>query len=304
MSENNKLTIEEALAATAGAVKKWIEENPDLQKPDDKNTCDALRHVFTSGVITWDDPQAMAPGAIGGMKVRVAPGEVILDGIVKTFSGHTRTYVSYPETERIAVILCRLDKTTGEISMVYRDVVLHGDQILSEADAAELPIRDDRYYDTLICMVAIPANATEITADMVQDLREFSEFRHGSSDNLSGVPGNSIYVFMGDVREDLNSGSATGKWSESKLRKTTDRPILVGDLILDFSNNLCSVSSVYDDGTFNLSYIHNIGTGGTGDGTGGVRIEDDGNGNVTITTASGGAVNITDDGNGNVTIGG
>lgn len=82
-----------------------------------------------------------------------------------------------------------------------------------------------------------------------------------------GSSGNSIYVFMGDVREDLNSGSATGKWSESKLNKPTDRPLRVGDLILDFSNNLCSVSSVYDDGTFNLAYIHNIGTGGTGDGT-------------------------------------
>lgn len=41
-----------------------------------------------------------------------------------------------------------------------------------------------------------------------------------------------------------------------------------------------------------------------GDGGGGISITDDGDGNVTIKTASGGAINITDDGNGNVTIGG
>ena len=146
------------------------------------NKRDLLRHVYTSGVIAWDDPQAMAPSAIGGMKVRVAPGEVILDGIVKTFSGYTRTYVSYPGKERNAVTLCRLDKTTGEISVVYRDAVMHGDQIWSEEDAAELPIRDDRYYDALICKVTIPANATEITEDMITDLREYAQFKLKASD--------------------------------------------------------------------------------------------------------------------------
>ena len=146
------------------------------------NKRDLLRHVYTSGVIAWDDPQAMAPSAIGGMKVRVAPGEVILDGIVKTFSGYTRTYVSYPGKERNAVTLCRLDKTTGEISVVYRDAVMHGDQIWSEEDTAELPIRDDRYYDALICKVTIPANATEITEDMITDLREYAQFKLKASD--------------------------------------------------------------------------------------------------------------------------
>lgn len=118
-----------------------------------------------------------------------------------------------------------------------------------------------------------------------------------------GSSGSSIYVFMGDVREDYNSDSDTGRWSESKLRNPTNRKPQIGDLVLDFSNNLCSISSVFDDGTFNLAYIHNIGTGG-GSTDGSIKIEDDGEGNVTITTASGGKINITDDGNGNVTIGG
>ena len=179
-SERNKeMYISEGLETIEGVTELEPDVLTRIQETvrDGVVTFDVLRHIFTNGVITWDNPQAMTPSAIGNMKVRVAPGNLLIDGNVMTLAAHTRSYVSY-DTERICVLLYRLDKFTGEVMVLSRDVIIQGDVILSKDDNVELPIRNEDYYDILVCKITIPANATEITGAMIADLREISEFRH------------------------------------------------------------------------------------------------------------------------------
>lgn len=140
---------------------------------------EALKMILTNGVFMTDDADALKPTAIGGMQVQTAPGTMFIKGFSKKVAKSTRTY-SVSDEERVEVNLYRLDESTGEITSYWREVMMYGDIMLCFEDSAELPVRGTivkdgvsygPYYDILICKVTIPANATEITADMVEDLR-------------------------------------------------------------------------------------------------------------------------------------
>lgn len=162
-----------------GANGNWFVGDADTGVAANKS--DLLRHVYTSGVIAWDDPEAMEPYTEGGMKLNLKKGEIIIDGVVQYFGKHTSSLLS-TDCERVIVLLYRLDKTTGKINVTRREVVELNDLLYSEDDGAELPINDDRYADVLICKIVLPANATAITEDMITDLREFARFKLKASD--------------------------------------------------------------------------------------------------------------------------
>ncbi len=143
----------------------------DSSGADYSDVINVLKLSMTSGVFVTEDADALRPTAIGGMKVETKPGTMLIQGYSKKVAKATRTFIT-TDTERVAVELYRLNTNTGEITAIWRDVKMFGsDIILSPEDGDEIPLRGGGYYDILICKVTIPANALEITADMVEDLR-------------------------------------------------------------------------------------------------------------------------------------
>lgn len=141
-----------------------------------KNTSACFESMLTSGVFVTIDADALKPTAIGEMKIQTQPGTVLIKGYGKKSAKSTRTF-SVKDTKRTEVYLYRLDTSTGEIETLFRDVILHGDNVIfSKEDGTELPIRSGSIYDVLIYMVTIPAGATEITQDMIEDLRAIEDY--------------------------------------------------------------------------------------------------------------------------------
>ena len=137
----------------------------------DPNVVRVFDSMLTNGVFVAEDANALKPTAIGGMKVETAPGTVMIEGLSRRDAKNTRIY-NTSDTQIVEVFLYRLDKTTGEISRLTLDCIVHGGLIFSKQDGTYLPIRESGYYDILIWKITIPAGATEITQDMIEDLRE------------------------------------------------------------------------------------------------------------------------------------
>ena len=141
----------------------------------DPNVVRVFDSMLTNGVFVAEDANALKPTAIGGLKVEMAPGTVMIEGLSRRDAKRTRIY-NTSDTQRVEVFLYRLDKTTGEISYLFRDCIVHGGLIFSKEDGTDLPIRESGYYDILIWKITIPAGATEITQDMIEDLRAIEDY--------------------------------------------------------------------------------------------------------------------------------
>lgn len=137
---------------------------------DYSNVIQTLSKCFTSGVFVGDDPDARKPVPGDGLKLITYPGTVLIEGYSKKFAKTTRSF-NVKEAEYHEVYLHRLYTDTGEIVQLTREVIVHGDLLLSKEDAAELPVRGGGWYDILIHKVTIPAGATQITEDMIEDYR-------------------------------------------------------------------------------------------------------------------------------------
>ncbi len=133
------------------------------------------RAAYTSGVF-WD-PEGTSMNAYvnGAMKVRIDPGVVIIDGVVKKFAATNRTY-NTQETDRVNACVVRLDQSTGEIKMHFRECIEQGGLLISVDDNAVLPIRNAKYYDLVICCMRIPGGTTQITSEMVYNMQNEDEY--------------------------------------------------------------------------------------------------------------------------------
>ena len=133
------------------------------------------RAAYTSGVF-WD-PEGTSMNAYvnGAMKVRIDPGVVMIDGVVKKFAATNRTY-NTQATDRVNACVVRLDQSTGEIKMHFRECIEQGGLLVSVDDNAVLPIRNAKYYDIVICRMRIPGGTTQITSEMVYNMQNEEEY--------------------------------------------------------------------------------------------------------------------------------
>lgn len=167
-----------------GYVKSRVHDfEPVRKKAENANA--AIGDIVTTGILTTDDPDAFfcEPSTEGifasQAEFYVNPGIVYINGIRREYKG---SYVSYfpPETAvRKSAIGYRLYTDTGEIKQMRWDVEVFeyagGEDIVATSDpdfaAVQLPVRWSGVYDVLICLVTIPAGATQSTQDMIRDLR-------------------------------------------------------------------------------------------------------------------------------------
>ena len=159
-----------------------IKNETERSKKADAQTASFLESTTTNGIIRKGKSDPFGQTAIGGMKVVIDKGDLIIKGNIKNHARLTRTY-NVTQENQTEVFLYRFDSVTNEITGLWRDCIIQGDIILSREDKTELPLRSSGYYDILICKITIPAGATEITQDMIGDFRQ-NEYYCGYAKNL------------------------------------------------------------------------------------------------------------------------
>lgn len=164
------------------AAQELIKNETERSKKADAQTASFLESTTTNGIIRNSKSDPFGQTAIGGMKVVIDKGDLIINGNIKNHARLTRTY-NVTQENRTEVFLYRYDSVTNEITGLWRDCIIQGDIILSREDKTELPLRSSGYYDILICKITIPAGATEITQDMIGDFRQ-NEYYCGYAKNL------------------------------------------------------------------------------------------------------------------------
>lgn len=159
-----------------------IKNETERSKKADAQIASFLESTTTNGIIRNGKSDPFGQTAVGGMKVVIDEGDLIINGNIKNHTRLTRTY-NVMQENRTEVFLYRFDSVTNEIMGLWRDCIIQGDIILSREDKTELPLRSSGYYDILICKITIPAGATEITQDMIGDFRQ-NEYYCGYAKNL------------------------------------------------------------------------------------------------------------------------
>ena len=162
--------------------RELIKNETERSKKADAQTASFLESTTSNGIIRNGKSDPFRQTAIGGMKVVIDEGDLIINGNIKNHARLTRTY-NVMQENRTEVFLYRFDSVTNEITRLWRDCIIQGDIILSREDKTELPLRSSGYYDILICKITIPAGATEITQDMIGDFRQ-NEYYCGYAKNL------------------------------------------------------------------------------------------------------------------------
>lgn len=166
------------------------------------------RAAYTSGVF-WD-PEGTSMNAYvnGAMKVRIDPGVVMIDGVVKRFAATNRTY-NTQATDRVNACVIRLDQSTGEIKMHFRECIEQGGLLVSVDDNAVLPIRNAKYYDIVICRMRIPGGTTQITSEMVYNMQNEEMYcgyvkskTYGSGSSGGGSATKTINLDWADERQE------------------------------------------------------------------------------------------------------
>ena len=223
----------------------------------DPNVVRVFDSMLTNGVFVAEDANALKPTAIGGMNVETAPGTVMIEGLSRRDAKNTRTY-NTSDTQRVEVLLYRLDKTTGEISRLSRDCIVHGGLIFSKKDGTDLPIRESGYYDILIWKITIPAGATEITQDMIEDLRGNESYCgyvrssvSGGSGGSDGVKVDKTLTVSGAAADAAAVGTVIGN-----LRKETEaRDIITEKRITNLEAGLPAERWSVDD---SVAYVKDV----------------------------------------------
>ena len=235
---------EDKVMSQASATKEF----DDLYRKTGAQIVSFLKSTTTNGIIRNSKSDPFGQTAIGGMKVVIDKGDLIINGNIKNHARLTRTY-NVTQENRTEVFLYRFDSVTNEITGLWRDCIIQGDIILSREDKTELPLRSSGYYDILICKITIPAGATEITQDMIGDFRQ-NEYYCGYAKNL-----------LVDIDETLTKSDAAADAAAvgtviSNLRKETrTRDIITEKRITNLEQGLPAERWSVDD---SVAYIKEV----------------------------------------------
>lgn len=228
--------------------RELIKNETERSKKADAQTASFLESTTSNGIIRNGKSDPFGQTAIGGMKVVIDKGDLIINGNIKNHKRLTRTY-NVMQENRTEVFLYRFDSVTNEITGLWRDCIIQGDIILSREDKTELPLRSNGYYDILICKITIPAGATEITQDMIGDFRQ-NEYYCGYAKNL-----------LVDIDETLTKSDAAADAAAvgtaiGNLRKETrTRDIITEKRITNLEQGLPAERWSVDD---SVAYIKDV----------------------------------------------
>lgn len=157
----------------------------ETNAPEPTDKCVLLNSaLFTNGVIDNEEGTALKITKTATMKARCEGGIIMLGGVPHDVKAVSRTYTTY-DTDTVKVYYVRLYKDGSKSEWKYIEPSMHGEDdtgpffLLQESSTGEyyqFPNETDDFIDIPIFYENIPAGTTEITQDMLHDLRLYEKF--------------------------------------------------------------------------------------------------------------------------------
>ncbi|MGM9684161.1 MAG: hypothetical protein ACI3XQ_11255, partial [Eubacteriales bacterium] len=144
----------------------------------DKTDAEKLVAQYNIGIINsvsgipknqeYEDPYGIY---VSGMKIYIKKGKALVYGTLYENKYEVGNGISTSESDQRRAYFIRLDRSTGK-ALPYLKVMKTGtEELITSSESETLPVRNESYYDIVIGYIDIPANTTELTADMIHDLR-------------------------------------------------------------------------------------------------------------------------------------
>lgn len=128
--------------------------------------------MYTSGILEKGAMQLkiLEPSGSNVIRYEIESAVVYIKGIRRARGGFT-TSTQAVSFERLFANILRLNVEKGTFSWRVAEVTRDGDNLVNTDNGEIYPARSGGYYDLIPYLVHIPAGATSITYDKVEDLR-------------------------------------------------------------------------------------------------------------------------------------
>lgn len=125
-----------------------------------------------SGILSKQDYENPYGMYVSGMILYIKKGKALVDGVMYENKIEAGNGISTSTSEQRRAYLIRLDRSTGKAALYLKVMRTGTDALITQSEGDTLPLRNESYYDIVIGYIDIPANATDLTADMIHDLRD------------------------------------------------------------------------------------------------------------------------------------
>lgn len=159
--------------------------------------------MYTSGILEKGAMQLkiLEPSGSNVIRYEIESAVVYIKGIRRARGGFT-TSTQAVSFERLMANILRLNEEKGTFSWRVAEVTRDGDNLVNIDNGEIYPARSGGYYDLIPYLVRIPAGATSITYDMVEDLRADERYCGYVRDRLAPAKVSELENDAGYVTDD------------------------------------------------------------------------------------------------------
>lgn len=159
--------------------------------------------MYTSGILEKGAMQLkiLEPSGSNVIRYEIESAVVYIKGIRRARGGFT-TSTQAVGFERLMANILRLNVEKGTFSWRVAEVTRDGDNLVNIDNGEIYPARSGGYYDLIPYLVRVPAGATSITYDMVEDLRADERYCGYVRDRLAPAKVSDLENDAGYVTDD------------------------------------------------------------------------------------------------------
>lgn len=159
--------------------------------------------MYTSGILEKGamELKILEPSGSNVIRYEIESAVVYIKGVRRARGGFT-TSTQAVSFERLMANILRLNVEKGTFSWRVAEVTRDGDSLVNIDNGEIYPARSGGYYDLIPYLVRVPAGATSITYDMVEDLRADERYCGYVRDRLAPAKVSELENDAGYVTED------------------------------------------------------------------------------------------------------
>lgn len=159
--------------------------------------------MYTSGILEKGAMQLkiLEPSGSNVIRYEIESAVVYIKGVRRARGGFT-TSTQAVNFERLMANILRLNAEKGTFSWRVAEVTRDGDNLVNIDNGEIYPARSGGYYDLIPYLVRVPAGATSITYDMVEDLRADERYCGYVRDRLAPAKVSELENDAGYVTDD------------------------------------------------------------------------------------------------------
>lgn len=167
--------------------------------------------MYTSGILEKGamELKILEPSGSNVIRYEIESAVVYIKGVRRARGGFT-TSTQAVSFERLMANILRLNVEKGTFSWRVAEVTRDGDSLVNIDNGESYPARSGGYYDLIPYLVRVPAGATAITYDMVEDLRADERYCGYVRDRLAPSKVSELENDAGYVTEEELASGANG----------------------------------------------------------------------------------------------